>query len=174
MMLIGDELKKFIVKNNVVPIKKFDQTCIALSLGSKIIRLTPNEKHTFLEYGKEIPIDCIKVEDILSDGLTLMPHSAILAMSGEELYMPLGYFGLLQTKGSLARLMVSLHFFDGQVDPGFKGHITFEIYNASDFFIHIDCHKDIGNLYIFQAIGTSKPYNGKHANSNVPTIQAPF
>lgn len=174
MILVGEILEKFIAENKVVSLNNFDQTCISLFLGSSIIKLVPNEKYTFLEYGKKIPDECIKREDISLSGLTLEPHSAVLAMSEEEIYMPLGYFGLLQTKGSLARLMISLHFSDGQIDPGFKGHITFEIYNASDFFVHIDCRKAVGNLYIFEACGSSKPYSGKYANSDKPTIQVPF
>ena len=174
MILVGEVLKEFIEENNVLSSNNFDQTCISLSLGNCIIKMIPNEKCTFLKYGKKIPEECIKREDISSAGLTLAPHSSVLAMSEEEISMPLGYFGFLQTKGSLARLMVSLHFSDGQIDPGFKGHVTFEICNASDFFVHIDYLKAVGNLYIFEVCGDSKPYNGKYANSTKPTIQVPF
>ena len=89
--------------------------------------------------------------------------------------MPQGYMGLLQTKGSLARLCVSLHFSDGQIDPGFRGKITFEIFNASDFKIRIRKFQAVGNLYVLKTTTKKhKPYSGKYAGANGPTIQLPF
>ena len=103
--------------------------------------------------------------------LMIQPKETLLASSVEEIKMPIGYAGFLQTKGSLARLMVSLHFSDGQVDPGFCGHITFELFNASENKIAIPINAAIGNLYILKVDGNVDPYNGKYFGSNLPTIQ---
>ena len=106
------------------------------------------------------------------EGLIIPPHTAVLASSREVINMPVGYMGLLQTKGSLARMMVSLHFSDGQVDCGFRGKITFEVFNASSFTITIPAKAAVGNLYILKANTLDcQPYSGKYGNADGPTIQ---
>lgn len=85
--------------------------------------------------------------------------------------MPLGYFGLLQTKGSLARLLVTIHCCDSQIDPGFEGKITFEIINLSNYTIKILPGKFIGALYLIKTSSEGISYNGKYNNSLIPTIQ---
>ena len=76
---------------------------------------------------------------------------------------------LLQTKGSLARLFVSINSADGQIDPGYEGKITFEIYNASDFKINIKPGQAVGNLYLFKTSTAVPPYEGRYANAKIPT-----
>jgi len=128
-----------------------------------------------LTYGEELPEACIRSFILDGEGLILQPKTAILASSAETVCMPQGYMGLLQTKGSLARLCVSLHFSDGQVDPGFKGRITFEIFNASDFQIRIRKFQAVGNLYILKtSTKNQKPYSGRYAGVSGPTVQMPF
>lgn len=172
MLIVGDNLKYLIEQMGIVENNdRYDMTSISLSLGSTIIKLIPTSKIDTLVYGHTIPEECIKKESILDDGLIIPPHSSLLACSNEIIKMPLGYFGLLQTKGSLARMLISLHFSDGQVDPGFKGAVTFEIMNASDFNIKIRKRELVGNLYIFKAsTNNTQPYNGRYANSENPTF----
>lgn len=174
MMIIGENLEKLIRQHDMVSKDCFDETCISLSLGKTCIELVPSNEITTLTYGEPIPKKCIRQFDINEDGLVLSPKSAVLAVSAEEIYMPPGYMGLLQTKGSLARMLVSLHFSDGQIDSGFRGHVTFEIFNASDFKICIRKLNKVGNLYVFKASTKKhKLYNGKYSHSDVPTLQAP-
>lgn len=88
--------------------------------------------------------------------------------------MPAGYFGLLQTKGSLARLFVSLTCTDGQVEPGYKGKITFEVCNHSLFNINIKPKQKVGQLFIFKTSTKDvKLYNGKYQDAQGPTFQKP-
>jgi len=170
MLVVGDSLKKLLETTDLAPLSSFDNTCVRLSLSDTIVRLLPLGKDRCITYGDPMPQNSYQYETIKKT-LILQPKEALLASSTEEIKIPVGYFGLLQTKGSLARLMVSLHFSDGQVDPGFVGHITFEIFNASDNKIEIPINAAVGNLYILKTDGAVDPYKGKYFGSTLPTIQ---
>lgn len=176
MIVVGDNLRQLMKQYNIVDRANcFDETCIQLSLGDTYYELNPTAEKQTLFYGERIPEDYIKKFSIGENGLLIAPKSSVLACSAEKVFIPNGYMGLLQTKGSLARLFVSLHFSDGQIDSGFKGHITFELFNASSFNICIRKLQPVGNLYIFKtSTNNHAAYNGRYANSDVPTIQLPF
>lgn len=173
MIIVGNNLKNLIEQHQISDKNDiFDDTCISLRLGGKIINFAPTDDVQTLIYGEKIPDECLVKEEIGMEGFILKPHSCILACSLENINIPIGYFGLLQTKGSLARLFISIHQSDGQIDPGFRGNITFEIYNSSPFNIKIFKGQRIGNLYLFKTSTKNHlGYNGKYQNSSGPTFQ---
>src|ERR1700744_3665446 len=133
MLIVGDNLRALIEQHKMVETRDtcFDDTSISLSLDYQITTITP-PPNAILTYGDPIPAEYIQETHISADqGLVIGPQGAILACSLERVRVPSGYFGLLQTKGSLGRLFVSVHCCDGQVEPGFDGKITFEICNHS-------------------------------------------
>lgn len=170
MMLIGDELLNLINEKNVAPREAFDETCLNVSLGKTAKYIMPSSRISTLTFGQTIPQECVIKVDISDTGLLVKPHSSVLAVSHEEINIPLECFGLLQTKGTLARFMVSVHFSDGQLDPGFIGHVTFEIFNGSDFSVLIPYRSLVGNIYIYETRGKTRGYSGRFANSDEPTI----
>lgn len=176
MIVIGENLSELMAQHTMVDRSNcFDETCIKLHLGDSYIQLCPTENVNRLIYGEKIPDECFHKEPVPSEGLLIPSKTSVLACSAESVNMPLGYMGLLQTKGSLARLFVSLHFADGQIDPGFCGHVTFEIFNGSEFDIVIRRLQPVGNLYIFKTSTKQvHPYSGQYAKMDYPTIQYPF
>ena len=175
MIIVGDNLEQLIAQHNIVKqsgtnrANPYDNTCICLTLGDKTIRFLPKENFT-LAYEDNIPEDCLSRETIGNEGVIIPPLSAILACSHEKITMPLGYFGLVQTKGSLARMLVSIHFSDGQIDPGYSGVVTFEIFNASPYNIQLFKKQSVANLYIFKASNKKhQPYAGRYQNAEGPT-----
>lgn len=174
MLIVGENLRQLIIQENICDEQCYDTSCISLSLGDSVVRLRPTEKHTVLDYGTTIPEECIIKELIGSQGLQVRPHESVIASSHETIHIPLGYFGLLQTKGSLARLFISLHFSDGQIDPGYNGKITFEMFNGSEFTIRINRRQLVGNLFIFKTSTDNTPeYKGRYQNSTEPSIFVP-
>ena len=177
MLIVGENLKALIQQYQMSSQKGcFDETCIQLSLGSKYIRFAkPSAETKVLTYGEEIPAELVVNETIKEEGLILQPKEAVLACSAEKIKMPAGYFGLLQTKGSLARMFVSLHFSDGQIDPGFEGKVTFELFNAGEYPIRIHKNQAVGNLYVLKAsTDMHAMYNGRYGKATGPTIQKPL
>lgn len=170
MIIVGENLKDLIKQYQIVDKDNcYDETCISLRMGNSIIELS-NKKVKTLTYGEEIPTGCIKERKIGVDGIMIPPMGTVLACSNEYIKMPAGYFGLIQTKGSLARLFVFVHCSDGQVDPGYSGSLTFELFNASPFNIRIRRLEKVANLYIFKtSCKNIKSYSGKYGGFEKPT-----
>lgn len=170
MLIVGENLEGLIRQKEICNVNCFDGSCISLSLGTEVLWLQPTDKIKEIRYGQIIPEECIKREELEDNiGLILPPHKAVIASSNEVINMPIGYFGLFQTKSSLARLLVSIHFSDGQIESGFKGKINFEIMNASDLSIRIEKKQIVGNLYIFKAsTNNCSAYSGRYQNSCGP------
>ena len=177
MVIVGDNLKDLISQHNIIdkPASGFDDTSISLTLSDTIIKIVPDNDECVITYGTSIPDKWIHEEIInLNEGLILEPKQTVLACSSEIVRIPMGYFGLLQTKGSLARLFVSLHCCDSQIEPGFSGKITFEICNFSNMRVRLLPRQKVGDLFLLKASTKHvTPYNGKYQNAVKPTIQLP-
>lgn len=175
MFIVGENLKELTNQFNIVDdIRDVSETCIELKLHRVIKRMNVTEKHDMLKYGERIPKECVKAEDILEKGLIIEPKEALLACSSQCVTIPQGYMGMIQTKGSLARLFVFIQCSDSQVDSGFKGRVTFELYNASEFKISIQAEQKVANLYILPVSDKNVGlYKGKYNNAGEPTIQLP-
>ncbi|WP_197714110.1 dCTP deaminase domain-containing protein [Ferriphaselus amnicola] len=109
----------------------------------------------------------------IQQNLTLKPGQQVISCSKHKYKIPLDYFGLVQTKGTLARLFVSATCNDGQVEPGFDGYVTLEIINNSPWEIDIPVGSDVAQLYLVKcASPASKAYHGRYAEKSKegPTI----
>lgn len=148
MIVVSENLKGLIEQTSLVPLTALDEFSITLTLSKDIVRLdVPNGQEVV--YGTKVPKEYIK-EEVLTDALILSPRQAVLACSKELVKMPKGYMGLLQTKGSLARLFISVHCSDGQVEPGFEGRVTFEICNMGNATVKILNGAPIAQMFIFK------------------------
>ena len=168
MIVVSENLKGLIEQTSLVPLTALDEFSITLTLSKDIVRLdVPNGQEVV--YGTTVPKECIK-EEMLTDALVLSPRQAVLACSKEFVKMPKGYMGLLQTKGSLARLFISVHCSDGQVEPGFEGRVTFEICNMGNATVKILNGAPIAQMFNFKTSSNKVAYNGKYCHSQKPTI----
>lgn len=94
----------------------------------------------------------------------------VLVCSEEILNMPLDIMGFVQTKGSLARGFLTVHMCDGQIDPGYRGKITLELFNFSDFYYKLVPGMAIAQLFLIElASSVIEGYNGRYQNSDTPT-----
>ena len=109
------------------------------------------------------------IDEEISHEYILKPGQAILACSNESVKIPAGYIGFLQTKGSLARLFITVHCCDGQIEPGFEGRVTFELCNIGNLNVKLLPNSPVAQLYIFKTSSDKSKYNGKYNNSDKPT-----
>lgn len=170
MLIVGESLEQLNKEYSIVDNTDcYDITCLKLHLDKTII--IPILSDEVLVYGEEIPHSCMKEMTIKDEGIIIEPLSSILACSLEKVNIPVGYYGFIQTKGSLARYFVSAHFCDGQVDSGFIGKVTFELFNGSCNKIKLHKNQTIANLYIFNTSTKDElRYEGKYRNADKPTI----
>ena len=97
--------------------------------------------HTFLEPEWRNPMHQPILIDELppflfsghSDSYVLASHKFALATTMETVYIPNDLAAKLEGKSSLARIGLFVHITAGFVDPGFRGELTIEMFNASPY-----------------------------------------
>jgi dCTP deaminase len=171
MVIVGEQLlglnKQFSIVSRELALPEEDFS-LALGLESVIKRYKRMEGA--LIFGQEVPAEAIIEERLKGPYLTIRPAEAVLACSVESVRMPEGFFGLVQTKGSLARLFITVTCCDGQVEPGFEGKVTFEIANLGPNAISIPVRAKIAQMYVLRCSSRRTPvYRGKYQNAKGPT-----
>ena len=171
MVITEVNLKELVEQYNIVPESSVDQFSVTLHL-SRVIRQYNYPRDAVVTYGDKIGADNISTVEIANEYL-LRPNQSILACSSECVNIPKGYIGFLQTKGSLARLFVTAHCCDGQIEPGFSGHITFEICNMGNLNIRLLPDVPVAQLFLFKCSSDKDVYEGQYNKSNTPTFSNP-
>lgn len=167
MVITEVNLQKLVEQYGVVPLSSIDQFSVTLHLGSTI-RLYKPQSTEILTYGEEINENNICTFEIQNEYI-LHPGQSILACSNEDVRMPKGYMGFLQTKGSLARLFITVHCCDGQIEPGFSGRVTFEMCNIGQLNVRLLPNSPVAQMFIMKCSSDKESYKGKYNNSDKPT-----
>jgi dCTP deaminase len=95
----------------------------------------------------------------------LLPNECILVATMEKINLPAYYCAELKLKSSRAREGLN-HALAGWIDNGYKGIITLELKNNSQFReIPIYPGLKIGQVIIFNTALPDKPYEGKYQNA---------
>ena len=168
MIITGENLKDLIHQHEIANENTYDIFSLTLTMDQLVKRYNV-PKGEYISYGSPIQNDYIETI-LLKDGYILHPGDAILACSAEIINMPVGYIGIVQTKGSLARLFISVHCSDGQVESGYHGKVTFEICNLGNIAVKISSGQPIAQIFILETSSVSVLYDGKYNNSKEPTI----
>src|SRR5438128_2123827 len=123
MLIVGENLRALVQQHRITSSERsFDNNSLTLTLDRTYITIEPDDEAVVC-YGRAIPESWVHERMISDDGLVLQAKSSILGCSHEHIEMPAGYFGFLQTKGSLARLFVLVNVCDGQVEAGYRGKV---------------------------------------------------
>ena len=172
MLVVGRNLRDLVTTMELSPPERFDENSIQLTLDDVV--LVPRKLDRPIAYEVDHVDDFFEESKIGVEGLLLKSGQCALACSQEVVRMPLGYFGFIQTKGSLARLFCSLHMCDPQIEPGYEGKITFELANHSPFDIVLRNAARVGQLFVFRcSTSNSTPYSGRYNGAAKPTIYRP-
>jgi len=171
MVITEVNLEELTRQYGIAPGACCDQFSITLHL-SKVIRRYKFSEDQVVTYGNNITEENVQTLEI-EQGYVLKPGQAILACTKEEINMPLGYMGFLQTKGSLARLFVTSHCCDGQVEPGFNGHVTLEICNIGSLNVKLMPGCAVAQMFIFKTSSDKQKYEGRYNQSAQPTYSKP-
>ena len=99
---------------------------------------------------------------IRSDAYVLLPNQFVLATTMEYFELPDDLTAFVEGRSSLGRMGLFIQN-AGWVDPGFKGEITLELYNANRCAIELKSGRRVGQLVFAQMDDTAlNPYNGKY------------
>ncbi len=104
----------------------------------------------------------IKYKTITSDTYILLPNQFVLATTMEYFDLPDDLTAFVEGRSSLGRMGLFIQN-AGWVDPGFKGEITLELYNANRCAIELKAGRRVGQLVFAKMDDKAiNPYNGKY------------
>lgn len=157
-----------VIKNNIGEIK-IESISVMLHLDNQFLKYNAAPKEPIVP---PISIES-NTQEVTNNGhYILPPQGKIIACTQEIIEMPLDLMGFIQTRGSLARGFLMAHICDGQIEPGYKGKITLEIYNLSDFYYKLKPGMEFCSLFLYkldQPLNPEDAYNGRYQNSTGPT-----
>lgn len=99
---------------------------------------------------------------IRADDFVLPPHSFILASTREYMEIPLDLCCRLEGRSGIGRLGLFIQN-AGWIDPGFKGNVTLEFYNANSLPIKLEVGRRICQLVFMKLYNPLKSgYKGRY------------
>ena len=104
----------------------------------------------------------IEYRQITADKYILLPGQFVLATTMEFVELPNNLTAFVEGRSSLGRLGLFIQN-AGWVDPGFKGEITLELFNATRCAIELNAGRRVGQL-VFAKLDEHalNPYRGKY------------
>ena len=104
----------------------------------------------------------ISYKTITTDTYLIMPGEFVLATTMEYFELPDNLTAFVEGRSSLGRMGLFIQN-AGWVDPGFKGEITLELYNANRCAIELKAGRRVGQLVFAEMDAPAiNPYNGKY------------
>ena len=114
-------------------------------------------------------VEPIEYTKINQKKMIMAPHSFILATTKETIKLPDFIAAFVEGRSSIGRIGLFIQN-AGWVDPGFKGQITLELYNANNLPLEIESGRRICQV-VFSKMDKSaiNPYQGKYQNQKGAT-----
>lgn len=104
----------------------------------------------------------ISYKTITTDTYLILPGQFVLATTMEYFELPDNLTAFVEGRSSLGRMGLFIQN-AGWVDPGFKGEITLELYNANRCAIELKSGRRVGQLVFAEMDDHAQnPYNGKY------------
>ncbi len=105
-------------------------------------------------------LDFVELE-FLKDNYYLQPKRFVLAQTFEYIALPNDVVAHLDGRSSVAREGLTVHAAAGFVDPGFRGHLVFELLNAGEMPLKLYPLIRIAKIAFFKSSKT-KEYEGQY------------
>ena len=104
----------------------------------------------------------IRYKTIETDKYLLLPGQFVLATTMEYIALPEDLTAFVEGRSSLGRMGLFIQN-AGWVDPGFRGEITLELYNANRCAIELTAGRRVGQLVFARMDAPAlNPYRGKY------------
>jgi len=160
MILCDKSILKEIKGGNifVAPFKEenIQPASIDITIGNKYL-IPLCEKNVY-----HIATDKMKYTEYVADEYALEPHSFVLATTKEIIEIGPNISAWVDGRSSIGRIGLFIQN-AGWIDPGFKGTITLELYNATNQTIIIPSGMRVGQIiFAYLDKPCENPYNGKY------------
>jgi len=133
---------------------------VDLRLGESFLKLDEN----MMESMKLT--DEPQYRELKSEEIVIPPHSFLLASTREKISLPADLTAFVEGRSSIGRMGLFIQN-AGWVDPGFKGRLTLELYNANRLPIKLLAGRRICQLVFARTDRpVDSPYEGKYQHQN--------
>ncbi|ARP49736.1 MULTISPECIES: dCTP deaminase [Caproicibacterium] len=160
-MILSDRSIRRLLKDNALKISPLEKEQV--QPASVDIRL--GNTFTVVEDVSEPIVQMTKAvsyKTIQADRYILLPGQFVLATTLEYICLPNNLTAFVEGRSSIGRLGLFIQN-AGWVDPGFKGEITLELFNANKCAIELQSGRRIGQLVLEQLDNEAEhPYHGKY------------
>ncbi len=160
-MILSDKTLKEMIKSGELVVDPIDEKSIQPAsidcrLGDHFLVVEENQMDI-------ITLDSeIKYREYQGSSITIPPHSFLLATTQEYIEVPSDITSFVEGRSSIGRIGLFIQN-AGWVDPGFKGRITLELYNAGSLPIKLEAGKRICQLVFCKMDHRAQnPYKGKY------------
>jgi len=168
--------RKGILIEQPISKEQLQPNSVDLTLGNTYKVLKPNSAIPELNnfgghrYLKGL-IDCIDVRKeiqyergIIDNRIIIEPGKFVLLASKEILNIPNGILSFVQGRSSIARVGIQTEQ-AGLIDSGFRGTITFEVFNETEYPIALYTGMRVAQVYFFKAQYANQVYGAKNKGS---------
>jgi dCTP deaminase len=94
--------------------------------------------------------------ELFKDEYFLQPKKFILAQTFEYISLPNNFVGNLDGRSTVAREGLTVHAAAGMVDPGFRGHLVFEMLNAGEMPIKLYPLMKVAKISFYETEATAE------------------
>lgn len=160
MILSDKTIKKMLATNELVidPIDdlQIQPASVDMRLGNDFLKVDENSLPV-MTLNEEVSYEEFKGSEII-----IPPHSFLLATTKEYINLPDNLTAFVEGRSSIGRMGLFIQN-AGWVDPGFKGQITLELYNANRLPIKLEAGRRICQLvFALMDAVAEYPYQGKY------------
>lgn len=160
MILSDRNIKEYLAQKKLVidPLddNQIQPASVDLRLGNHFLKLNENS------FSAMTMTDEIEYISIKSDEIIIPSNSFLLATTREYIELPNDLTAFVEGRSSIGRMGLFIQN-AGWVDPGFKGEITLELYNANRLPIKLISGRRICQLVFAQMNSEAENiYNGKY------------
>lgn len=177
-MIITDRNIEVYLQNGDIVIDGGDPlvgpTSVDLTLADEFAIYRPDDVRYNSDCGCMEEVDDVQVIDTMAseslmeftvnDYFDIQPHEFVLARTREHIELPSWITGRVEGRSSYGRLGLFVHVTAGYIDPGFKGTITLEMFNANHRPIRLYVGQRICQIVLQKHDPVGKPYSGKYQN----------
>ena len=159
LILSDRDIKKYMADNllKISPLEDYQiqPASVDLRLGNSFLVIDPGTEAVSMD-------EEVTYRSYVQDTFILEPYQFVLATTMEYISMKEDLTAFVEGRSSIGRMGLFVEN-AGWVDPGFKGEITLELYNASNIPIILQAGRRICQL-VFARTNTfpEKMYNGKY------------
>lgn len=160
-MILSDQTIKRYLNEGKLKIEPLGKSAVQpasvdLTLGSHFLVIDENSMETITMRSE------IKYREMDVQEITLPPHSFLLATTQETIELPHDLTAFVEGRSSIGRMGLFIEN-AGWVDPGFKGRITLELYNANSLPIKLESGRRICQLVFCKMESPAlETYKGKY------------